>query len=200
MSKATNKLKAKAEVLEIKQTSYISGQNISFHSAEKGDDFLGKIIFPEILLMKKFADFIFNHGGCAMPEGTPNCLSKSGVTPPLKMVFRTVMGLRSFNLAVRMIVIIKETFFFPCSVRFPKEIFLNKTLLRIPVSAMLFVGEIRGYFRKTKSSCLCVISRLRMLSALWCDSGMRRYNFLNLLRISFLPERHSSEVKWGCRL
>jgi hypothetical protein len=45
-----------------------------------------------------------------------------------------------------------------------------------------------------------VINRLRMLSAFLCDSDGSLYNFLNLLRISFLPARHSSVVSSEYRL
>jgi len=140
------------------------------------------------------------YGASGITFGIPNCFSRSGVTPSVNMVFKTLMGSRSLNFAVRMIVIIRATFFRPCSTMLPKEIFLYRTPPRIPDSARLFVGETRGYLRKTKSSFLNVINRLRMLSVSWCERGAFRRNVLNLLRIFFFPERHSSEVNSGYRL
>jgi hypothetical protein len=97
-----------------------------------------------------------------------------------------------------MIVIIKATVFWPFFVIFPKDIFLKRTPGRIPLSAKLFVGSTAGYLRKTKSSFLNLISRFRILSDSWCDNGSCWYSFLNLLMMSFQPERYSSGVKTEC--
>ena len=129
-----------------------------------------------------------------------NCSKSPGVMPPVMMDCNILMGLSNRNLAVLMMVMASATFFLPCAVRLPKVIFRKRTLLRIAVSAKLFVGNIAGCFRKTKSSFLWVISRLRMLSALWCDNSECWYSVLNLLRITFLSERYSSAVRMECCL
>lgn len=140
------------------------------------------------------------YGACGIASEIPNRLNKLEVTPSVNMVFITLTGSRSLNFAVRMIVIIRATFFRPCSTILPKEIFRKITSPLIPCSAKLFVGEMRGYLRKTKSSFLNVINRLRMLSVSWCETEAFRRNVLNLLRIFFLPFFHSSEVSCGYRL
>lgn len=134
-------------------------------------------------------------GASGIVTESPNCSRSPGVTPPVMMDCNILMGLSRCSLAVLMMVMASSTFFLPCAVRLPKVIFRKRTLLRIPVSALLFVGSITGYLRKTKSSFLWVISSLRMLSASWCDNGECWYSILNLLRIAFLPERYSSAVR-----
>lgn len=107
-----------------------------------------------------------------MEHGNPNAFSRLDVTSLLMMSLRTLMGLSNRSFAVLMIVISVATFFYPCLVMFPKVIFLKSTAVLIPSSAKLLAGEMTGFFRKTKSSFLWVISSLRMLSASWCDSGI----------------------------
>ena len=142
--------------------------------------------------LKSSAEASLYQGAIDIATESPNCSRSPGVTPPVMIDCNILMGLSKRSLPVRMIVIAMETFFLPCMVRLPKVIFRKRTLLRIPVSARLFVGSIAGYLRKTKSSFLWVISRLRMLSASWCDNGECWYSVLNLFRIAFLPERYSS--------
>ena len=141
-----------------------------------------------------------SYGACAGKDGSPNC-SKSAELTPFAMISLSILtGFNMRNLAVLIIVIIKETFVLPCLVMLPKVIFRNRTAFLIPCSAKLLVGSMTGYFRKTKSSFLWTINRFRMLSVSWFDNGLCWYNFLNLLSISFLPERYSPTVKTGCRL
>lgn len=146
-----------------------------------------------------------SHDGAVLPyygadgimEGIPNCSMSSGVAPEVRSVRRTLRGSSSFNLAVRMTVVIRDTFFFPCSDLVPKVSLLKMTEFLKPCSARLFVGSIiSGYLRNVKISCLCVISRLRIVSASLWDSGFE-YSFLNRLNMSFLPERHCSAVNPG---
>ena len=137
------------------------------------------------------------YGADGITEGIPNCSMSSGVAPEVRSVRRTLRGSSSFNLAVRMTVEIRDTFFLPCSDLVPKMSLLKMTEFLKPRSARLFVGSIiSGYFRNVKISCLCVISRLRMVSASPWDSGFE-YSFLNRLNMSFLPERHCSAVNSG---
>lgn len=138
------------------------------------------------------------HGASGIDDGRPNSSRSLDVTPLLMMSLRTLTGLSNRSFAVLMIVMSVQTFFCPCFVIFPKVIFLKRTAFRIPCSARLFVGSMAGFFRKTKSSFLWVISRLRMLLVSWCDMGSCRYKPLNLLRISFLAERYISGVKTWC--
>ena len=123
-----------------------------------------------------------------------NCFNSSGVTPAVMMFWSALIGSMERNKAVLMMVMAMETFFLPCTVRLPKVILRKSTAFLIPCSARLFVGSIAGYFRKTKSSSLNVISRLRMLSASWCASGCDWRSFLNLLSISFRAVRYESAV------
>ena len=130
-------------------------------------------------------------GAWGMAGGIPNCPRSSRVTPSVRMVFSTPAGLSIFNRAVRMTVMIRDTFILPCPHLFPNMIFLKMTELRSPCSDLLFVGSISGYLRNVKSSFLCAMSRLRTVSdSLW-ETGFE-YSFLNLRRMSFLPERRSS--------
>lgn len=139
-----------------------------------------------------------NYGACGMVTGSPNCLNNSGVVP-LPAMFRSIsMGLKALCMDVLMMVMANATFNLPLAVMLPKISFLSKTALRMACSAKLFVGEISGYFKKVKSSFLKVISRMRMLSDSWCDSGACRYSLRNCLRISFLPERYASTDKAEC--
>lgn len=141
-----------------------------------------------------------SYGACDEKDGSPNC-SKSAESTPFAMISLSILtGFNVRNLAVLIIVMIKETFFLPFFVILPKVILRNSTAFRIPCSAKLLVGSITGYFKKTKSSFLWVINRFRMLSVSWSDNGLYWYNFLNLFRMSFLPERYSPAVKTGCRL
>ena len=110
-------------------------------------------------------------GASGIVTGSPNCLRSPGVTPPVMIDCNILMGLRMRSLAVLMMVMASSTFFLPCAVRLPKVIFRKRTLLRIAVSARLLVGFAAEYFRNTKISFLWVISRLRMLSASWCDNA-----------------------------
>lgn len=140
-----------------------------------------------------------NYGACAIVGGSPNCFSNSGVTPFAVIPCMILIGSRALSNAVLMIVMAIATLFLPFFVIFPKVIFLKRTAFLIFCSAKLFVGLIvSGYLRNTKSSFLNVIKRFRILSDSWCDNGGYWYNFLNLLMISFLPERNSSEVKAEC--
>ena len=143
------------------------------------------------------SDFAKNHGVSAFAVKNLSYSSRM-VEHPVKTSLMALIGFNPLSLAVRMMVIMIETLRFPRSVVFPKVIFRNKTAFLIPCSAELFVGETAGYFRKVKSSFLNVIKRLRMLSDSLCDNGACRYNFRNLFRISFLPERYSSEVSSLC--
>jgi len=147
---------------------------------------------------KHLARALMFQGASGMKHGSPNASSRLDVTPLLMMSLSTLMGLSNRSFAVLMIVMRVETFFWPCFVIFPKVIFLKSTAFLIPCSAKLLVGEMAGFFRKTKSSFLWVISRLRMLSVSWCEIGVCWYSFLNLFRISFLPERYNSGVKTVC--
>lgn len=131
------------------------------------------------------------HGACGMTGGIPNCAMSSRVTPSVRMVFRMPTGLSIFNRAVRMTVMIRDTFILPCSHLFPNMIFLKITELLKPCSDLLFVGSTSGYLRNVKSSFLCAMSRLRIVSDSLCGMGFE-YIFLNLRRMSFLPERRSS--------
>lgn len=141
-----------------------------------------------------------SYGACAGKDGSPNC-SKSLESAPFAMISLSILtGFNILNLAVLIIVMIKETFVWPRFVMLPKVIFRNRTAFLIPCSAKLLVGSMTGYFRKTKSPFLWTINRFRMLSVSWSDNGLCWYNFLNLLSISFLPERYSPAVKKGCWL
>lgn len=140
-----------------------------------------------------------NYGAWGTADLTPNRSSNSGFTPFAVMSWSILMGSRALNIAVRMIVMAIDTLFLPFLVIFPKVIFLNKTAFLIPISAQLFVGFIvSGYLRKTKSSFLNVINRLRILSDSWCDNGSCWYKFLNLFMMSFRPDRYSTGVKAEC--
>ena len=139
-----------------------------------------------------------NYGACGMASWSPNRLSSSIVVPLTAMSRSISMGLRALCMVVRMMVMANATFNLPLAVMLPKISFRSKTALRIFCSAKLFVGETAGYLRKTKSSFLKVIRRLRMLSDSWCVSGACRYSSRNRLRISFLPERYSVEVSAEC--
>lgn len=139
-----------------------------------------------------------DYGACGMFSGNLNCSRNFGVTPFAIIFFNILIGFSPLNRAVLMMVMAIETFLLPWTVIFPKVIFRKRTLLRIPVSAQLFVGETAGYLRKTKSSFLNFSSRLRILSDSWCDNGAYRRSFRNRLRISFLPERYSSGVNVVC--
>lgn len=136
-----------------------------------------------------------NQGACGMGPESPNRSSNSGVTPLVAMEHSISMGLKARCMEVLMMVMASDTFVLPRAVILPKMSFLNRTEFLICCSAKLFVGETTGYLRKTKSSFLKVISRLRMLSASWCDSGACWYSLRNRLRMSFLPERYSSAVR-----
>lgn len=138
-------------------------------------------------------------GACGICDGIPNCLRSSCVTPSVRMVFSAPMGLSIFKRAVRRMVMIRDTFFLPCSHLFPNMIFLKITELRKPCSDLLFVGSISGYLRNVKSSFLCVMSRLRIVSDSLCETGFE-YSFLNLRRMSFLSERQRSGDMEGYRL
>jgi len=134
---------------------------------------------------KKERSGLSGFGACDGKDGSPNC-SKSAEPTPFAMISLSILtGFNVRNLAVLIIVML------------PKVIFRNRTAFLIPCSAKLLVGSMTGYFRKTKSSFLWVINRFRMLSVSWSDNGLCWYNFLNLLSISFLPERYSPAVKTG---
>ena len=136
-----------------------------------------------------------NQGACGMGPESPNRSSNSWVTPLVAIEQSISTGLKARCMEVLMMVMASATFVLPCEVMLPKMSFRNRTEFLIPCSARLFVGSIAGCFRKTKSSFLNVISRLRILSASWCDSGEWRYSLRNRLRMSFLPERYSSAVR-----
>ena len=164
--------------------------------SESGEDLPCREYAGEKLLLKEGRIF---HGASGMSSRSPNCARISGVTPLVKMLCNIFTGLSDRSFAVRIMVIIEATFFWPRFVILPKVIFLNKTELRRFCSAKLFVGLIvSGYLRNTKSTFLNTISRLRILFVSWCDNGACWYNFLNLLRMSFLPERYFSGVKTEC--
>ena len=152
---------------------------------------LGKLFFGVLVIGE-------DHGACGMFSGNLNCSRNFGVTPFATIFFNILIGFSPLNRAVLMMVMAIETFLLPWTVIFPKVIFRKRTLLRIPVSAQLFVGETAGYLRKTKSSFLNFSSRLRILSDSWCDNGACRRSLRNRLRISFLPERYSSGVNVVC--
>ena len=99
--------------------------------------------------------------------------------------------------ATRMIAMMIETLRWPRTVMFSKDIFLNKTAFLMSNSAGLFAGGTAGYLRKTKSSSLNVIRRLRILSVSWCSSLGWERNFLKRLRISFLANQYSSLLSAG---
>ncbi len=136
-----------------------------------------------------------NQGACGMGPESPNRSNNSGVTPLVAIEQSISMGSKARCMEVLMMVMASATFVLPCEVMLPKMSFRNRTEFLIPCSARLFVGSIAGYLRKTKSSFLKVISRLRILSDSWCDSGECRYSLRNRLRMSFLPERYSSAVR-----
>ena len=132
------------------------------------------------------------HGAIGIAVGIPNSSRSSGVVPFVTMLLRILIGLRHFNFAVRMTVIIRETFFLPCSVLVPNVRRLKITEFLKPCSALLFVGSTRpGYLRNVKSSFLWVTSRLRIVSASLCEIGFL-YSSLNLFRMPFLSEHHCS--------
>ena len=112
-----------------------------------------------------------SQGACGMGPESPNRSSNSGVTLLVAIEQSISMGLKARCIEVRMMVMASATFALPCEVILPKISFRNRTAFLIPCSARLFVGSIGGYLRKTKSSFLNVISRLRILSDSWCDSG-----------------------------
>lgn len=101
-------------------------------------------------------------GASGIVTRSPNGSKSLGVTPLVMMDYNISMGLSNRNLAVLMMVMASTTFILPCSVRLPKVIFLKIALSRISVSAKLFVGLTTGYFRKTNSSFLWGISRVRI--------------------------------------
>ena len=136
-----------------------------------------------------------NQGACGMGTESLNRSSNSGVTPLVAMEQSISMGLKARCMEVLMMVMASATFVLPCEVMFPKMSFRNRTEFLSCCSAKLFVGLMTGYFRNTKSSFLKVISRLRILSDSWCDSGECRYSLRNRLRMPFLPERYSSAVR-----
>ena len=138
------------------------------------------------------------YGACGMVTGSPKRLNSSGVVPLTAMSRRISMGLKALCMDVLMMVMANATFNLPLAVMLPKISFLSKTALRMACAAKLFVGEIPGYFKKVKSSFLKTISRLRILSDSWCDSGACWYSLRNRLRISFLPERYASTDKAEC--
>jgi hypothetical protein len=141
---------------------------------------------------------LYPQGACGIAEeATPNCSKSAGVIPTI-ICRNAPTGSIFLSFAVLIMVVIKDTFFFPWSVILPKVTFLKRTLFLIPCSAGLFVGGICGYLRKTSNSFLWVISRFRMLSVSWCSSGLLLYSFLNLCSISFLPKRHSSSLNIEC--
>ena len=132
------------------------------------------------------------YGAIGIAAGIPNNFRSSGVVPFTAMLLRTLIGLRHFSFAVRMTVIISETFFFPCSVLVPKVRRLKITEFLKPCSALLFVGStIPGYLRKVKSSFLCAASRLRIVSASLWEIGFL-YSSLNLFRMPFFSEQNCS--------
>ena len=60
-----------------------------------------------------------SYGACAGNDGSPNC-SKSAELTPFAMISLSILtGFNMRNLAVLIIVIIKETFVFPCLVGAP---------------------------------------------------------------------------------
>ena len=139
-----------------------------------------------------------SQGACGIAEeATPNCSKSRGVIPTM-ICRKTLTGSRSLSFAVLIMVVIKDTLRLPCEVILPKVIFLKITSPRKPCSAGLFVGGICGYLRKTNSSFLWVMRRLRMLSVSWCSSSLLLYSFLNRCIISFFSERHSSSVNMEC--
>jgi len=52
--------------------------------------------------------------------GKPNCLESSGVKPLVRRVWRTSIGSKLLSLAVLIMVVLRDTFFVPCSERLPK--------------------------------------------------------------------------------
>ena len=171
-------------------------QGIRLPSACKiGVNFPGSILVKKCVALRTFCG---NQGACGMFSGSPNCFNSLEVIPFVMRFFNILTGFSPLNKAVRMMVMATETFFLPWTVIFPKVIFRKRTLLRIPVSAQLFVGFIAGYLTNTNSSFLNFINRLRMLSESWCDNGACRRSLRNRLRISFLPERYSSGVNVVC--
>jgi len=139
-----------------------------------------------------------SYGACDGKDGSPNCSKSAELTPFAIISLSILTGFNVRNLAVLIIVMIKETLFLPRFVMLPKVILRNSTAFLIPCSAKLLVGSMTGYFKKIKSSFLWTINRFRMLSVSWSDNGLCWYNFLNLLSISFLPKRYSPAVKTGC--
>jgi len=147
---------------------------------------LGKFFFGA-------SDRDLNQGACGMGPESPNRSSDSGVTPLVAMEQSISMGLKARCMEVLMMVMASATFVLPCEVMFPKMSFLNRTEFLICCSAKLFVGLMTGYFRNTKSSFLKVISRLRILSDSWCDSGEYRYSLRTIsvsVRILFFLPAH----------
>jgi len=132
------------------------------------------------------------HGAIGIAVGIPKSSSSSGVVPFVTMLLSILIGLRHFNFAVRMTVIISETFFLPCSVLVPNVRRLKITEFLKPCSALLFVGStIPGYLRNVKSSFLWVTSRLRIVSASLWEIGFL-YSSLNLFKMPFFSEHHCS--------
>jgi hypothetical protein len=77
------------------------------------------------------------HGAIGIAVGIPNSSRSSGVVPFVTMLLSILIGLRNFNFAVRMTVIISETFFLPCSVLVPNVRRLKITEFLKPCSALL---------------------------------------------------------------
>ena len=91
------------------------------------------------------------YGADGITEGIPNCSMSSGMAPEVRSVRSTLRGSSSFNLAVRMTVVIRDTFFLPCLDLVPKVSLLKMTEFLKPRSARLFVGSIiSGYLRNVK--------------------------------------------------
>jgi len=109
------------------------------------------------------------------PYGAPGIAARVNCSSILEdaslpiIVFNTLTGLSERSLAVLMMVISTATLFLPRLVMLPKVILRNKTAFLRPCFAGIFVGEIAGYFKNTKSSSLNVIKRLRILSVSWYD-------------------------------
>lgn len=181
----------------MKNTTLKKHEDTKAHSASKiGLGFSGGFFVAN----RRFLDRkpIVSYGASGMADGSPNLANSRDETPSVMTDRKISIGLSERNLAVRMMVMIKETLRFPRSVMFPNVVFLKRTAFLIPCSARLFVGLTAGCFRKTSSSSLWVIRRLRKLSDSLCVSGSFSRSFLNLLRIFFLAERNSSTVRLSC--
>ena len=157
--------------------------------------FLAPITNPRIAFLSDFSyagAVPAYHGAIGIAVEIPNSSRSSGVVPFVTMLLSILIGLRCFNFAVRMTVIISETFFLPCSVLVPNVRRLKITEFLKPCSALLFVGSTRpGYLRNVKSSFLWVTSRLRIVSASLMETGFL-YSSLNLFRMLFLSEHQLS--------